>query len=319
MSEANPTHRIIHGDALATLRDFPSAAVDSVITSPPYYRQRRYGPAGEIGWETSVDEYVAAIVHVFAEAYRVAAEHGSLWLVLGDTYQRKRLLGVPWRVAHELDGAGWILRSEIIWWKRGAMPESAEDRPSRDHETVLFFVKDTARYWYDELAARRERSASQRGALASNLRSVWPQPPPRFRGDHFATFPVPLAERMIRLSCPYQVCVECGEPRRRLKSRLSLLRSDLPRTDHNFRPNMYNGAKTRAQVHAGIGQKFTRVRHLGWSSCGHSAFRPGLVLDPFVGSGSTLVAARLRRRSSVGIDLNEEYLRVAEARLATRP
>src|SRR5439155_787405 len=98
------------GDSLAVLADLPSACVDCCMTSPPYWSQREYGGGG-IGLESTWQEYIANLAAICAEVQRVLKSTGSFWLNIGDVYESKRLIGLPWRVALTLmDEQGWILR-----------------------------------------------------------------------------------------------------------------------------------------------------------------------------------------------------------------
>lgn len=184
-----------HGDALDVARALPDASVQTIVTSPPYYGLRDYGEDGQYGAEASVGEYVERMVVLFRELRRVLADDGTLWLNLGDSFssvggasgvgvaarvgntlkQRdsrtrpasrlpaKNLLGVPWRVAFALQEDGWILRSEIIWHKPNAMPESVTDRPTKAHETLFLFSK-SATYYYDAAAISEEASKGDAGS-----------------------------------------------------------------------------------------------------------------------------------------------------------
>lgn len=274
--------QIYCGDALQQLRAFADESVDTIVTSPPYFQQRNYADASQIGQEGSPAEYVERLVQVFREARRALRSTGSLWLVLGDKYESKRLLGLPWRVAFALQDDGWILRSDIIWHKPNAMPSAVKDRPTTDHEYVFFLTK-SAEYYYDADAIREPHvtfsensrmrggrkhffqrdstpEAGKNGGHANlhdgrwdqafhpagrNKRTVWSIPLSKFRGAHFAVFPESLVTHCILAGCP-----------------------------------------------AG-----------------------GLVLDPFLGSGTTAVVARRLQRRYAGIDCNAEYCEMARQRL----
>ena len=215
--------RLYLGDALAVLRELPSGSVDCVVTSPPYYSLRDYGISGQYGMEDSPAEYVANLRQVFAEARRVLADDGTLWLNVGDTYYsgrgnpgpnsadakqrarrgwvrpvdrcsqpwgiRKSLIGVPWQVVFALQEDRWALRAAITWRRTTALPEAAQDRPWRTTEPLFLFTKST-RYWFD------------RGAL-SGEEDVWTIEPDRSldSGDHSAAFPVELPMRCIDAGC----------------------------------------------------------------------------------------------------------------------
>jgi DNA modification methylase len=173
-----------YGDCRTVLPTLRSASVQCIVTSPPYWRLRRYTDSpDEIGQEDTPREYVEALRSVFAECRRVLREDGTLWLNLGDAYANdgkwggtsgklakglhgkegpgrrkastglpaKSLIGLPWRVAFALQDDGWVLRNEIIWHKPSVMPEKVTDRCVRDHETLFLFSK-APRYFFDHKA-----------------------------------------------------------------------------------------------------------------------------------------------------------------------
>lgn len=178
---------ILTGNSLDTLATLPAKSVHCVVTSPPYYGLRDYGVAGQIGLEQTPEKYVAALLAVFKQVWRVLRDDGTLWLNLGDSYasnwpcnrvskmgagslpngkrearpsrlgglKEKDLMGIPWRVAFALQTAGWYLRSDIIWAKRNCMPESVTDRPTRSHEYIFLLTK-SARYYYDAEAIKEQ-------------------------------------------------------------------------------------------------------------------------------------------------------------------
>ena len=167
---------IIESDAILALQKLPSASVRGIVTSPPYWGLRDYGIKGQIGLEEKLQQYINKLVSVFAEAKRVLRDDGVFWLNIGDGYtsgnrgyrapdkknparamsvrpdtpeglKPKDLLGIPWRLALALQADGWFLRSDIIWNKPNAMPESVKDRPTRSHEYVFMFTKKE-KYYY---------------------------------------------------------------------------------------------------------------------------------------------------------------------------
>ena len=81
--------QILHGDCRETLKTLPDASVNCCVTSPPYFGLRDYGHDGQIGLEQTPDEYVAQMVAVFREVRRVLREDGTVWLNLGDSYARQ--------------------------------------------------------------------------------------------------------------------------------------------------------------------------------------------------------------------------------------
>ena len=155
---------LVAGDALGCLRAMPEATVDLVLTSPPYWRQRRYADPAALGGEPTVGDYVAALLPICAEVRRVLTPTGSFWLNLGDAYERKGLCGIPWRVAIALqDRQGWTLRNEVIWHKLKGGPDNARDKLRNVHEHVFHFARSRDPY-YDADAIRNPPRATTRGA-----------------------------------------------------------------------------------------------------------------------------------------------------------
>ena len=151
-------NKIYFGDCIETMRSWPGGFVQTCVTSPPYWGLRDYGVEGQLGLEKTPDEYVAKMVAVFREVKRVLRDDGTMWLNLGDSYEReggrtsgvkaKDLVGIPWRVAFALQADGWYLRQDIIWAKPNPMPESVTDRCTKSHEYIFMLTK-SARYYYD--------------------------------------------------------------------------------------------------------------------------------------------------------------------------
>lgn len=213
---------ILGGDAHQILSRLPDRCVRSIVTSPPYWGLRDYGIEGQIGLEPSLDQFIAQLVAVFREAKRVLRDDGTFWLNIGDSYtsgnrgwrapdkknparamnvrpdtpdglKPKDLIGVPWRLAFALQNDGWFLRSDIIWNKPNAMPESVKDRPTRCHEFIFLFSK-TEQYLYNYAAVMENR---EDGRGKRNRRTVWSVSTEPFREAHFATFPRSLIEPCI--------------------------------------------------------------------------------------------------------------------------
>ena len=169
-------------------------SVHCCVTSPPYWNLRDYGISGQLGLESTPEEYVANMVAVFREVKRVLRADGTCWLNLGDSYagsncgsndyrdegssiskndkkykgqkpglptglKPKDLCGIPWRVAFAFQADGWWLRSDIIWSKPNPMPESVTDRPTKAHE-YLFLLTKSAKYFYDADAVREPMQES---------------------------------------------------------------------------------------------------------------------------------------------------------------
>lgn len=217
-------HLIIEGDALHSLRMLPAGTISCVVTSPPYWGLRDYGVDGQIGLEQTLPQFLNHLVAIFNEIKRVLRDNGTLWLNIGDSYtsgnrgyraadkknparamsvrpdtpeglKPKDLQGIPWRLAFALQEDGWYLRSDIVWHKPNAMPESVKDRPTRAHE-YLFMLTKSEQYYYDFEAVKEIGL----GGKLRNRRSVWNINTQGFLGAHFATFPTSLIEPCILAS-----------------------------------------------------------------------------------------------------------------------
>lgn len=260
------------GDAYEALDLLPAESVSTVVTSPPYWSLRDYGVEEQTGAVEPLDSYIQTVTRVFRKLRRVLRDDGSVWLNVGDVYtsgnrttrapdrknrvrrmnfrprtpaglKPKDLIGIPWRLAFALQADGWWLRSEVIWTKPNAHPESVRDRPTKSHETVFLLTKQQD-YHYDLEAVR--------GPNGRRLRTTWEIPTDPQRADgpgaaHPAVMPLALARRCIAITC-----------------------------------------------RAG-----------------------GVVLDPYAGSGTTLLAARQLGRCWVGIELNPDYVQLISRRLSS--
>lgn len=273
---------ILCGDARAAAAKLPTNIIDTIVTSPPYFGQRDYGVNGQIGIEDQPQQYIDDLVSVFAALKSTLKDTGTLWLNLGDKYQDKKLMGMPWRVALALIEDGWCLRSDIIWHKPNAMPHSAKNRPTPDHE-YIFLLSKTDHYHYDADAIREphvtfSENSKMRGGRGhfgkqggtpekgknkgnSNLhdarwdqafhpkgrnkRTVWSVPLGKYRDAHFAVF----SEQLIK------PCILAGAP------------------------------------------------------------QGGVVLDPFFGAGTTGLAAWNNGRKFIGLELNPDYCEMARDRI----
>jgi site-specific DNA-methyltransferase (adenine-specific) len=302
MIELNNIH---NGDSLEVLKTFPSDSIDCVVTSPPYYALRDYGVQGQIGLEKTYHEYINKLLDLFDEVKRVLKPTGTCWVNLGDSYSRgtrdkdgknhslntnskevfidpkfkpnygetdKCLLQIPSRFAIGMTDRGWILRNEIIWYKRNCMPSSVKDRFTVDFEKIFFFTK-SKKYWFEtqyeahtsipwgngingsigngkveyaiQPSGKKNCGRAGNPPEGRNKRCVWDVTTKPYKEAHFATYPEQLIETPIKAGCPEN----------------------------------------------------------------------GIVLDPFFGSGTTGVVALKQNKNFIGIELNPEYIKLAEKRI----
>ena len=215
-----PGVRTVVGDARET--GLADASVDLVVTSPPYSRKRDYGVEGQIGQELKPADYVAATLDCLREWRRVLRRTGSVFLNIGDSYDKRRsLAGIPGRVEAAAIDDGWIVRNRIIWAKQGGMPEPARNRLANRHEYVIHLTPRPG-YYYDLFGY------SEVFGNGANPGDVWQFNPGRHMGEHLAPFPTEIVERAIRLACPRAVCAERGAPRRRIVQRTAQLDENRP-------------------------------------------------------------------------------------------
>lgn len=307
------TIRHILGDCRDRLRQLADQSVHCVISSPPYFGQRDYGVAGQIGLETRPETYVDRLTEVFHQVRRVLRMDGTLWLVIGDSSARKQRLLIPTRVALALQADGWHLRADIIWHKTNAMPEPVLDRPAYTHEHVLLFSR-SSRYFYDVDAVKRAHC---------HLRDVWPIPAATYRGAHFATFPPRLVERCLAAGTSQKgVCRECGAPWGRIIEKGAIVASGPNKLAHKprSRDRHADDGALDTRPRDGFGDLPRRQRHTrGWAPsclCDRDRPEPATVLDPFSGAGTVgLVAARMNR-NAILIELVEGYVEQARRRIA---
>lgn len=239
--------------------------VDCIITSPPFYGQRDYAVAGQIGLEQKPEEYVAKLVDVFTDVRSALQSTGSLWVNLGDTYwngrgehkgrdhkqaarrfglrpqdrrgdgklcKNKQLLLIPHRFAIALQEREWIVRNDNVWVKPNPIPDQVADRSSMSHEYVFHLVTQRF-YHYNRVAVGRK---TKKGTYMPPP-DTWEVRASKGRRGHKASF----SEELIRIPI-------------------------LATTPPN-----------------------------------------GVVLDPFAGSGTTLVFAKRHGFRAIGIDIKEEY------------
>lgn len=303
---------LYHSDVLDVLRQMPDESVQMCVTSPPYWALRDYGTPGQLGLESTPEEYVANMVAVFREVRRVLRDDGVVFLNLGDSYwngggekrdgghgfvdggkpkldaakgmllqkpsstelglKTKDMVGIPWRVAFALQADGWWLRSDIIWAKPNPMPESVTDRPTKAHE-YLFLLTKQARYWYDAEAIAEPAEHRVWRPGRENAITAYPGSPNRY-SDGPSGFPTN----------------ETGRNRRTVWT-----------------------VATQPYVHA----HFATFPEKLVEPCILAGSREGdTVLDPFVGSGTTALVARKHGRKAIGIDINADYLDMAIKRNA---
>jgi site-specific DNA-methyltransferase (adenine-specific) len=325
---------LLHGDALRVLESLPSASIDCAMTSPPYWGKREYTDGG-LGLESDPREFVRSLLAVFGELRRVLKPEGSFWLNVGDSYENKALLGIPWRIALEMtDRQGWTLRNSVIWNKVKSGMDNSKDRLGNVHEHVFHFVKQPKSYFYDADAIRSKPREAKvvKGAVvsATGVSGV------RYKRQIELSTGLDVREKANALKALDLLLADIAAGR--LADFRMIIRGQ-QRTTHSDNASVSG----RAQELLEKGFYFLKYHPHGskpsdvWDIIPedtqgrevHFAAYPldlcripilatcpanGIVLDPFCGTGTTVLAARNLQRRSVGIDLSARYLQLAARR-----
>ena len=294
---------IIHvGDNLFHLTNIPDNSVDMCVTSPPYYNLRDYKNSGQIGTENTVKDFVENLCKVFDEIHRILKPTGSCWVNIGDTYDKKRLLQVPSRFEIAMCDRGWHLRNEIIWSKPNPQPISSKDRFWGNHEKFFWFVKDVKKYYFNRdailvpqaeisirrmfsknnMSKRKDFNATSKEGFAISSNS---------QDKHYAR----MREEMgIDKEFNYEELIKSGKCPTR------------PEFDTWNVPSVtYKGAHFAVYPPELIEKPIL-------SCCPEQ----GIVIDPFMGSGTTGEVAKLNNRKYIGLELNPEYAILANERIS---
>ncbi len=277
------------GDALALLKEMPNGSVQCCVTSPPYWGLRDYGTASQLGLEPTLNEYIQKLTAVFRDVRRVLRDDGTLWLNLGDSYvgsgkgtsaaKPKEIIGLPWRVAFALQEDGWYLRQDIIWSKPNIMPEPVRDRCTKAHEYIFLLLK-TPNYHYDADAIK-ERSADPSASAARYASKFSGRP------DEAVVCP---GDKKGQGYYPDGFRVFSG-----LRNRRSVW---------TIKPKPYPEAHFATFPEALVEPCILAGCPVG-----------GTVLDTFCGSGTTGAVCVRYGREFIGLELNPEYVKLAEKRI----
>ena len=295
-------NHIYIGDNIFHLTNMPDNSVDMCVTSPPYYNLRDYKNSGQIGAENTVKDFVENLCKVFDEIHRILKPTGSCWVNIGDTYDKKRLLQVPSRFEIAMCDRGWHLRNEIIWSKPNPQPISSKDRFWGNHEKFFWFVKDVKKYYFNRdailvpqaeisirrmfsknnMSKRKDFNATSKEGFAISSNS---------QDKHYAR----MREEMgIDKEFNYEELIKSGKCPTR------------PEFDTWNVPSVtYKGAHFAVYPPELIEKPIL-------SCCPEQ----GIVIDPFMGSGTTGEVAKLNNRKYIGLELNPEYAILANERIS---
>ena len=235
-----------------------------------------------------------------------------------EVFKQKDLCMMPHRVAIALQEDGWWVRQDIVWHKNNPMPESVRDRCTKAHEYIFMLTK-SKKYYYDHMAVKEDSQDSQKGkGVKRNRRSVWKVPVFAYKGAHFATYPPKLIEPCILAGTSEKGhCSKCGKRWKRetkkSKGKVNQRERGDKALDYEGSPMNRNGSRN-----SGLFFQDYPSQTIGWvldCDCDVKT-QKDTVLDPFMGSGTTAIVARQHGRRFIGIDLNAEYLELADNRIS---
>lgn len=324
---------IRQGDCLDLMAKMEPDSIDCIVTSPPYWGLRDYGDPKAWGLEPTLDEYLERMRLLGESLMRIIKPSGTFWLNMGDAYasawpcsrrnvigegslpngkrenrrsrldnnlKDKDLIGLPWRVAFLLQAQGWYLRSDIIWAKPNTMPGSYEDRCTSSKEYVFMLTK-SAKYWSDFDAIKTPPRESSLVRTAQDVQSQ--------AGSHGA---------VGKTNGPMKA-VGMKKDKQRGHSRVhagfndrwdSMSKAEQQSMPVNMRDVWFVSPAKSEDAHFAVMPEEVAKRCI-LAGCPEG----GTVLDPFVGSGTTVVVALGCGRSGIGLELNPAYILLAQRRL----
>lgn len=346
-------NKIYNENCLAGMKLLPDASVDCCVTSPPYFGLRDYGNAEQIGLEATPELFVEQLVNVFTEVKRVLKPEGTLWLNLGDSYsgsgkgigdttgdkwkqstnkgtregkfvkvdtglKAKDLIGIPWMVAFALRTNGWYLRQDIIWNKPNPMPESVMDRCTKAHE-YIFLMSKSQKYYYDADAIKTKVADAtvQRMAQQIEDQKGSDRVPGKTNGTMKAVGPGRNARKGVDVKGGNQGSTK-GIPAMAINGNGVKGHSGYFDADGNL---IGDGKANKKSVWTVTTKPFSEAHFATFpedlivdcikAGCPEG----GIVLDPFMGAGTTALVAKKLNRNYIGYELNPEYLKIANKRL----
>lgn len=336
---------ILVGGALEKLKSLPDQCVRCIITSPPYFNLRDYKMNEQIGMEKTPSEYIDNLVEIFRECGRVLTNDGTLWINIGDSYatkpagnktwsdgvgankhyytgimqksnkffgvKNKDLIGIPWMLAFALRADGWFLRSDIIWAKKNCMPESVTDRPTCAHEHI-FLLSKSYKYFYDHEAIKEpaiydtngEGTASRKARQKEDNKSI---------PDGLKSGIRPAGFKDATKHNGKHSDKQRGHSRRHsgFNDRWDQMTTIEQCTGMRNKRNVWTTATAQfPEAHFAVfPEELIYPCVLAGSQLGD------VILDPFLGSGTTALLANKLGRNYIGIELNPDYAKMAKERI----
>lgn len=340
-----PLNTILQGDCLEMVKTLPDNSIDCCITSPPYYGLRDYGVDGQIGLEETPEDYIEKLTSLFREVRRVLKDDGTLWVNIGDSYvakpksnyggigaglndksygtgdsllgykcqsdryksllneyKNKDLIGIPWMLAFALRNDGWYLRQDIIWHKPNPMPESVKDRCTKSHE-YIFLLSKSPHYYFDYEAIQEEATGydGRKDTMHKGSNKYIQECMPGMQKQEMASR---AHERW-----KFKNLQDKGQTTQTMHERRAEGKQDILYPVRNKRDVWRVPTKPNKEAHFATYPE-ELIKPCILSGCRQD----GVVLDPFFGSGTTGRVALSLNRNYIGVELNPEYIKIAEKR-----
>lgn len=317
-NQKNPT--FIEGDSFAILKTLNDKSIDCVITSPPYFREREKNK--HFNLNQTLDSYIENILLISKEIKRVLKDEGSFWLNLGDSYQKTSLQLIPTKIASKLIEDGWILNNDVIWKKTSYTPTSYKKRLSSSFEHFFHFVK-TNDFYYNLVAldAKKRRPNISGGVIktSSNVTGVNYL---KILNDSPILSPTQKENAIKTL----KECLDEVKDGRISDFRLLIKGHNKVNSGNRKEELEKNGfivIKSRYNKPSDIWEILPEKSSIHYAPFPESLVSfpiivtcppKGIVLDPFVGSGTTCYVAMKNNRNSIGIDINKDFIEYAKRR-----
>jgi site-specific DNA-methyltransferase (adenine-specific) len=324
---------LLCGDSLQILQKIPQNSIDMVITSPPYWGKREYTNGG-IGLEGEYTSFINNLLQIIYEIKRILKQEGSFWLNIGDSYKNKSLLGIPWRIAIKMiDEQSWILRNEVIWNKVKGGMDNSKDKLGNIHEPVFHFVK-SKKYYYnvDAIRSKPQKAFIKNGTVisatgVSGIRykrqiEISTSLTDIEKKKAYDALEIVLDEVKNGKISDFRMIIR-GQQRVTHSNSIyvSGRAKELSGKGYYFLKYHPNGSKPRDVWDILPEDTQNRKNHFApfpsdlckipiLSTCPQN----GIVLDPFVGTGTSVAVAYSFGRKSIGIDISQEYIEIASQR-----
>jgi len=286
-------------DSLEGLKKLPAKSIDMCVTSPPYYNLRDYKNVRQIGIEKSVEGFVGKLCDIFDEVRRVLKDEGVCWVNIGDSYRNKALLQVPSRFELEMVKRGWHLRNEIIWSKPNPQPISAKDRFWTNHEKFFMFVKNPKKYYFNQPRVPQAEISIRRMFSKNHVNKRKDKDTTEKEGFSLSSHRQDEHYKKMRDNLDiskdfdYDELVKSGNVPTRPKF-----------TVWDVSSKGYKGAHFAVYPQELVADPIVSSSPPG-----------GVVLDPFMGSGTTALVAIANERNFIGFEINPEYRQLALERI----